>query len=639
MSNKEVEVVFQPEGKRAKVPGGTNLLECADEAGVDIKSDCGGKQVCGKCKVIIEEGADSLSSPTSKEREELGEDLDEGYRLACAAEVGGNVLATVPDESRRGKQVILTEGLEVDFEIDPPLKKYRVEPETPSLADDTPDFERMRNFLNSEYGTQVEDIEHSTLKKLPRVLRDNMGRYEETFTASVLDNNLIRLEKGQKEDYYGVAVDIGTTTVVAYLTDMRTGEVISISSTMNPQVKYGEDVMRRVTMSFQEENGMEKLNKVIVEGLNDLLGEVCEDAGITRDDIMEVTVVGNTGMHNLFVGIHAEFVSKSPYVQAVGRSLDLTPKESKIDIYEGGNVHVLPTIAGWMGADTVGCLITTTPYEQKETQLMIDVGTNGELVLGNEDRLIGASTAAGPALEGAHVKHGMRAAPGAIQYVRIDPSTYEPKLDIIENEPARGLCGSGIIDIVAEMVRTGILQQNGRFNKDLETDRVRKSKAGKGNEYVAVWAEDSGIDKDIVISLEDVREVQLAKGAIRAGSNILMDEFGVETVDEIALAGAFGNYIDPTSALIIGLFPEIDRDKVNMVGNAAGIGSRLALIDEEKRKEAEWLVDEVKYYRLAAHEGFDMSFAKAQWFPHTKKDELYPNYDEILALREEESEL
>ncbi|KXB03908.1 ferredoxin [candidate division MSBL1 archaeon SCGC-AAA261F19] len=617
---------------------GLTLLDAADEAGVDIKSDCGGKQTCGKCKIKVEEGIENLSSPTSKERDELGDTLEQGYRLACASKVSGNVLVTVPDESRRGKQVILTEGLEVGIEINPSVKKYRMELDAPSLANDIPDFERIAKFLNNEYGVEVNEVMPSTLRSLPRTLRDKMGRYEKTFTATTLDGKLIKLEKGHREEYYGIAIDIGTTTDVAYLTDMRTGEVVAITSMMNPQVKYGEDVMRRVTMSFSEEDGLEKLRTAIVDGLNSLIDDAVEEAGISKDDVMEITIVGNTGMHNLFTGIHAEFVSKSPYVQAIGHSINLTPQQAGLDIYEDGNVHVLPTIAGWMGADTIGCLITTTPYEQEETQLMIDVGTNGELVLGNKDKMIGASCAAGPALEGAHVSYGMRAAPGAIQYVRIDPSTYKPKLDIIGDEPARGLCGSGIIDVVAEMVRTGILQQNGRFNKDLETDRIRKSKSSQGNEYVLVWADESGIDKDIVVTLKDVREVQLAKGAIRAGAGILMEEFGVESIDEIALAGAFGNYIDPTSALIIGLFPEIERDRVKMVGNAAGIGARLALVDEKKRKEADWLVDKVKYLRLAALEDFDMEFAKAQWFPHMKKEELYPNYDKILALREEEGE-
>lgn len=633
-----VEVVFQPEGKRTKSAPGLTLLDAADEAGVDIKSDCGGKQTCGKCKIKVEEGIENLSPPTSKERDELSDALEQGYRLACASKVSGNVLVTVPDESRRGKQVILTEGLEVGIEINPSVKKYRMELDAPSLANDIPDFERIAKFLKNEYGVEANEVMPSTLRSLPRTLRDKMGRYEKTFTATILDNKFIKLEKGHRGEYYGVAIDIGTTTDVAYLTDMRTGEVVAISSMMNPQVKYGEDVMRRVTMSFAEEDGLEKLRKAIVDGLNGLIDEAIEEAGISKNDVMEITIVGNTGMHNLFTGIHAEFVSKSPYVQAIGHSIDLTPQQAGLNIYEDGNVHVLPTIAGWMGADTVGCLITTTPYEQEETQLMIDVGTNGELVLGNKDKMIGASCAAGPALEGAHVSYGMRAAPGAIQYVRIDPSTYEPKLNIIGDEPARGLCGSGIIDVVAEMVRTGVLQQNGRFNKDLETDRIRESKTSQGNEYVLVWADESGIDKDIVVTLKDVREVQLAKGAIRAGAGILMEEFGIKSIDEIALAGAFGNYIDPTSALIIGLFPEIDRNQIKMVGNAAGIGARLALVDEKKRKEADWLVDKVKYLRLAALEDFDMEFAKAQWFPHMKKEELYPNYDKILALREEGSE-
>lgn len=630
-----VEVAFQPEGKRGRVSIGSNLLDAADEAGVDIKSDCGGKQTCGKCAVIVEEGADNLSPIVETEREHLEESVDDGYRLACAAELtGGDVLLTVPPESRRGKQIILEEGLGVSVEVRPPVKKYPITPEAPSLEDDVPDFERIAASLAEEYGIEVDDFSPTTLRSLPHDLRDDMGRFEKEFTATVLDDRLLRVEKGFVDEYYGAAIDIGTTTVVVYLMDMQTGDILTTSSMMNPQVKYGEDVMARVTMTIEKEDALEKLQTTIVDGLNELISDACESAGISTDDVVEATIVGNTGMHDLFTGIDPEFVSKSPYVQGISASVDIPAPEAGLEIFRGGNVHVLPTIAGWMGADTVGCLITTTPYEQEETQLMIDVGTNGELVLGNQDRMIGASCAAGPALEGAHIAAGMRAAPGAIQYIRIDPSTYEPELDVIDDEPPRGICGSGIIDAAAELVRTGIVQNNGRFNKDIDSERVRERKEGRGYEYVIAWADEAAIDKDIVMHTDDIREVQKAKGAICAGSHILMNEFGIDSVDEVALAGAFGNYIDKVSALIIGLLPNISPDKVNMVGNAAGIGARLSLIDEEKREEAEMLTDQVKYYRLAAHEDFEHEFSRAMYFPHMEVEKRYPDYEEILEIRE-----
>lgn len=632
--DKGFEVIFQPEGRRCRVDKESNLLKIAEEAGVDIKSDCGGKLNCGKCILKIEEGLENLSSITDSEIEHLGDRAEEGYRLACATRAKGDLLITVPEESKRGKQVILETGLEVDIKVRPPCKKYRVKLSEPTLNDDMPDFERITFHLQKEYGIDVDTASPLALRSLPQTLRDGQGRFKDRYTATVLKNQLLRIEDDFIDEYYGIAVDIGTTTVVAYLIDLMTGKIISTASMMNPQVKYGEDVIRRVTMTIEKKDGIKKLQEVILDGLNDLIREVCNKSGKNTGEVIEITIVGNTGMHHLFAGITPEFVAKSPYVQAVSHPIDMRPKEAGLEIYEGGNVHLLPTIAGWMGADTIGCLITTEPYKHEKTQLMIDIGTNGELVLGNKEKMIGASCAAGPALEGAHIKSGMRAAPGAIQHVRIDSSTYEPELDVIGDEDPRGICGSGIIDVIAELVRTGIVQKDGQINSKIETPRLREREKGRDLEYVLAWADETSIKKDIVMNIDDIREVQLAKGAICAGVHILMDEFGIDKIDEITLAGAFGNYIDKISSLIIGLLPDVKPEKIKMIGNAAGIGARLALIDKEKRKEAEWLTEKVKYYRLAAHEDFEMEFAKSMHFPHMELDKRYPNHDKILKMRD-----
>ncbi len=627
-----MKIVFEPEGKKCEVNEGSTILDAAKEIGIDIKSDCGGVGSCGKCKVVVEEGSENVSSPSQRERDLLGDEIDEGKRLACLTKVSGDVLVTVPKESKKSKQVILTDGLELDLKVNPVVKKYRLDLEEASLKNDLPDFERIKKYLKNKYDFNVNNIPLKLLQKLPKRLRDN-NRFTNPYTATVLKDNLIDLEKGWQKQYYGLAFDIGTTTIVCYLLNMQTGETIQTASKMNPQIKYGEDVMSRVTKSFREEDGLEKLSNSLINCLNDLINEVVEEADIGINDVYEATVVGNTGMHHLFAGIWSEYVSKSPYVQAVGKSVDLDPASLGLDVSPTGNVHLLPTVSGWMGADTIGCLLTTTPYKQEEVQLMIDVGTNGELVLGNKEKMIGASCAAGPALEGAHIKFGMRAAPGAIQYVRIDKNTYEPELDTIEDESARGICGSGIIDIVAELFRTNIINKKGRFNEEIDSDRVRESEVSKGCEYVICWKEDSSLDQDIVITLDDIREVQLAKGAICAGSHILLEKFGIDAPDEIVIAGAFGNYIDKVSASIMGLLPEVDPDKISMAGNAAGIGAKLALLDEEKRKEAERIRDEVKYLRLAALDDFDKEFARAQWFPHMNREKYYPNFERILKAR------
>ncbi len=625
---------FEPDGKTIDVKKGDTVLEAADRAGIDIKADCGGKGTCGKCIIKVEKGAETLNSHIAEEKDDLcKEEIEQNYRFACAAKIKSNkrnLVVSIPSRSRRDKQVILEEGLHVDVNLNPSIHKYHVKPDAPSLDDDLSDFERLKQILWKEYKIEVKDIALNTLQKLPKKLRNNMGRFKENFTVTLHENQIIKIEDGHRKEYYGVAFDIGTTTVVAYLIDMMTGKVLDTASEMNPQMKYGEDVMTRVTMTFSQEDGMQKMNNTIIDGVNRLINELCNDNNIDKDDILEITVVGNTGMHHIFAGIHPEYISKSPYVQGLRDSLNIPPGSLGIDIYRDGNVHVMPTVSGWMGADTIGCIITTNPHKQDPIQLMIDVGTNGEIVLGNKDRMIGASCAAGPALEGAHLKHGMRAAPGAIQYINIDDETLEPELDVIENKPPKGICGSGIIDAVAELVGTGIVNRDGTFNKEIESKRIRKTE--EGSEYVLAFKSEYENEKEVTITNTDIREVQLAKGAICAGAQILMDELGIDRPDEIMLAGAFGNYIDKVSAMVIGLFPEIEIDDIKMAGNAAGVGARLALIDKEKRQEARQLPNQIKYYRLATHEDFDMEFARAQYFPHMEMDK-YPDYDEILELR------
>ncbi|OKY78409.1 MAG: putative Fe-S clusters-containing protein containing DUF4445 domain [Candidatus Methanohalarchaeum thermophilum] len=630
--NQKIKLVFEPEGKRLVLEDKVDLLEAAKEAGIDIKADCGGNGVCKKCKIKIESGKRNITEPTSKEKEIFSEsELEEGYRLACMTKIAQfnseELIITVPEESKVGEQVVLSEGIEVQVDINPPLKKLPVKTAKPSLKDDRADFERIRDNLSENYEIKISDINFSLLKQLPDKLRDENGRFGENFTATVLDKKLLDLEQGINEEVYGIAFDIGTTTVVGYLVNLVNGKIMDISSKMNPQVKHGEDVMERVTYTIEEEKGLKKLNKEIIDALNEIIQNLTNKNNIDNEKIYETTLVGNTGMHHISLGINPEFISKSPYVQAKSSSIEIKPSELGLNINEKGGIYALPTIGSWMGADTVGCLISSELYKKEEMSLMVDVGTNGELVIGNKDKILGCSMAAGPALEGAHIKHGMRAANGAIDHIEIDQNTYEPNLSIIGDTAPRGICGSGIIDAVAELYRTGIIHPSGGFNEDIESDRIREGENNK--EYVLSWKEESDIETAIVLTRKDIEEIQLAKGAISAGAHILMEELNINSLGEVLLAGAFGNYIDPKSALMIGLIPDVPVEKVEMIGNAAGVGARLALINKEKRKEAEKVTKEVNYIRLAAHDKFQGEFPRAMYFPHKDK-EKYPNHDELL---------
>ncbi len=622
-------IIFQPEGKRGEFVEGTTILDAARDVGVDIEAICGGKLTCGKCQVIIEQGMENLSPVTDDEKRLLDRrKAGKNYRLACVTKFYGDVVVYVPEESRGGEQIILKEGVELSVAINPAVKKYYLELPKPHLKDDLGDFERVLAALREDYGIGDVEIDYEVLRKMPDVLRDSDWKV----TVSIWnDKEIIDIQPGYKaEESYGLAVDIGTTTVVGYLTDLRTGKVMAVDSMMNPQVTYGEDVMSRITYAMQYEDGLEKLNQKIVDGLNKILENVCREAGISTEEVCEMTVVGNTGMHHIFLKINPQHIAIAPYVPALHCSHDVKARDLGLNITKGGYVHVLPIEAGWVGADNVAVLIATEPYNQEEMCLVIDIGTNGEIVLGNREKLVSCSAAAGPALEGAHIKHGMRAATGAIEKIRIDPETLEPEYKTIGNAPPRGICGSGIIDAAAELYRAGIVKKNGRFNLDLDSPRVREVDGTP--EYVIAWADETSIGHDIVMTQKDIREIQLAKGAMCAGAHILMKELDVEHVDRVIVAGAFGNYIDKISALIIGLVPDVPVERIESVGNAAGVGARIALISREKREEANRIARNVEHIKLAVHPSFEKEFSMAMYFPHMDR-KRYPSHEEVLKMR------
>jgi uncharacterized 2Fe-2S/4Fe-4S cluster protein (DUF4445 family) len=453
------------------------------------------------------------------------------------------------------------------------------------------------------------------------------------------DREIIRVYPGNVEETWGVAIDIGTTTVAAYLCNLKTGEVCATESMMNPQVTYGEDVMSRITYALSHPGkGLQEMSTRITRGMNKLVAKTAETVGIGVEDILDMTVVGNTAMHHILLQINPQFVGASPFAPAMHRSLNIKARDLGLKINRAAYVHVLPIEAGFVGADNVGVLLCEKPHEKDEIQLIIDIGTNGELVLGNREKLVSSSCATGPALEGAQISFGMRASPGAIERIKIDPETFEVNYKVIGNDEwsldsnpkameAKGICGSGILDVLGELYRTGVVQKSGVFNRDLSISRLRKNNDGT-MEFVIAWEKETSIGKDIVVTQGDIRQIQLAKAAIYAGAKLMMRRLGIDQVDRVVIAGAFGTYVDREEALIIGMLPDISLDKVISVGNAAGDGARIALLNKGKRKEANRIARQVEYVELTIEESFQDEYVAALHIPHAR--DAFPHLEGVV---------
>jgi uncharacterized 2Fe-2S/4Fe-4S cluster protein (DUF4445 family) len=587
-------------------------------------------------------------------------------RLSCQAKVLGDVLVNVPEESRGNKQIIRKSATERQIEIKPSIRKYLVDMTPPDLEKPFADWERLSQGLESamslirrgeENLPKAGDliIDYHCLRGLADVMRE--GNWKVTVTVWQ-DKEVIRVQPGYEEKSYGAAVDIGSTTIALYLCDLETGEILAAESEMNPQIVYGEDVMSRIQYAISEPDGLEKQHKAVIRTLNQLLQQAVKTSNrshreqgdsptkrslvkrdestseeiasqartsspqgndMSTEDILEIVFVGNTTMHHLLLNLPPDHLGRSPFVPTIHKSVDVKARELGLGINPSANVHILPTIASFIGADTSGVLIAEEPHKQDENWLIIDVGTNAELVLGNRHGLVCTSTPTGPALEGAHIEYGMRAAPGAIERVEIDEATLEPRYRIIGEQEwnigkAKGICGSAIIDAVAEMFRAGIIDPRGRFRRGLNTTRVRDGE--NGPEYVIALAGETSIGRDIPISLKDIRQIQLAKGALYVAARTLLKSAGLERPDKLILAGGFGSYIDKTKAMIIGLIPDLALEDVYAVGNAAGDGARIALLNVEKRREAGEVARTVRRYELPADPEFQNQFMLAMNFPH-----------------------
>ena len=667
MDSEKAMVIFQPSGRRGEVPVGVNLIEASRLIGVDIEALCGEKKVCGKCIVRIEEGhfekygiTSSMGNVSKWQEEEekfiTPERREKGFRLGCVTNVMGDLLVFVPEESRAGKQVVSKAARDIHIDHNPAVRLYYVEVDPPTFKEPTADFERICRALERDYGLQNLTIDIFTLRTLPGMLRDGNWKV----TVSVWnEKEIIRIRPGKLENAYGLAIDVGTTTVAAYFCNLCTMEVIDTVSMMNPQCKYGEDVMARITFHMTTPDGLKRMSDDIIEGLNELIEkavantyppkkkkrkmkdedgpteyvEVPEEGKtylrLSREDIEDITIGFNTAMHHILLGLNPEYVGMAPFPPVIHHSMDIKARDLGVTINPSAYMFVLPNEAGFVGADNVGVLIAEEPYKHEENQLIIDIGTNGELVLGNRHKLISSSCATGPALEGAQLSFGMRAAPGAIERIDIDPETKEVNYKVIGRDAwrkyskpkemkAKGICGSGILDVLAELYRSGVITKSGVFNKaDLkDCPRFRINQDNRQPEFVLAWAEESSIDKDIVISQKDVRQIQLAKGALYAGCKLMVKRMGLQKVDKVKIAGAFGTHVDRTKALIMGLFPDCEIEMIQSVGNAAGDGCRAALLNVKKRVEANWCSRNVEYIELTVEPTFQKDFMEAMQLPH-----------------------
>ena len=628
-------VVFQPAGRSGRVSGGKTIKEASQELGVDIEGTCGGKGICGKCRVRIEQGPSDEHGIESRldglspiEETEIGllslQQQRDGYRLACQARIHDDVVLHVPQESQATLQVFRKQATPRAIDLNPAVTTHHLEMPPDALKDNGGDWERLRTELARQFNLANLTIDCQALVILQEVIHQD----NRVVTASVwMDREVIGVESGTDERNYGLAVDIGTTTVAGYLCDLTSGEVVASDSMTNPQVAYGEDVMSRITYAMNHDDGRERMSRDIIKGVNEMAGRVAAQVGIARQAIRDMTVVGNTCMHHIFLNLDPQHAGMPPFIPSIQHSLDIKARDLGLGIAPGAYVHVLPVIAGFVGADCVGVLIAEEPYNQDDIMLVIDIGTNGELVLGNRDRLVSCSCATGPAFEGANIRHGMRAARGAIERIEIDRDTREVRFKVVGSKnwntesgdmQAKGICGSGIVDGVAELLMAGIIDRTGRFKPDLETPRLRPG--NEGPEFVIAWAKETSVDQDIVVCQGDVRNMQLAKGAMYTGARFMMNRLGVDNVDKVILAGAFGSYINAESAAIIGLFPDCALENIRAVGNAAGDGACIALLDTDKRAEANRIARQVEHVELTLESDFNMVFAQAMWFPHMKDD-------------------
>ncbi|HUG04449.1 MAG TPA: ASKHA domain-containing protein [Steroidobacteraceae bacterium] len=648
MTDSERFVVFMPSGKRGRFPVGTPLLQAARALGVDVDSVCGGRGICGRCQVVIAEGefakhgvrssAGSVSPVSDVESRYAGRrGLPADHRLSCSTLVQGDVVVDVPSSSQVHRQVVRKDADAREIRLNPVVRLHYVEVQEPDMQDPSGDLRRLMNALEREWELTGLACDLAVLRDLQQALRK--GQWQ--VTVAVHDQRqIIAVWPGFHDKAFGMAVDVGSTTVAAHLCNLASGELVAAAGRMNPQIRFGEDLMSRVSFAMMNPGGALQMTAVIRDALSELARELARTAGIEPEDILELSLVGNPIMHHLVLGIDPTELGGAPFALAVDHSLTLRAASLSIAVHPDARIYVLPCIAGHVGADAAGMILAERPDLRPEITLLVDVGTNAEIVLGNRDRLLACSSPTGPAFEGAQISCGQRAAPGAIERVRIDPVTLEPRYKVIgsdlwSDDPAfaqetatsgvTGVCGSGIIEVIAEMYLAGIINQDGVIDGRL---------AGRGDRIVATDRTFSYVlhrgEVTLQIAQNDVRAIQLAKAALHAGIRLLMDHLGIERIDRIGLAGAFGSHIDPKYAMVLGMIPDCALDRVASIGNAAGAGSRIALLDSTARTTIEDLVRRVEKIETAVEPRFQAHFIDAMAIPH--KSAGYPELRKVVEL-------
>lgn len=610
-------VDFQPIGIKIEIDEGTSLLEAAQNAGIGLTAICGGKMACGTCVVRLESGA-KANEPTSVEKKKLSEEkLAAGFRLACQTRITESAVIDIPLESMTTPQRTQVEGEEEEIPFEPSIRSFDLEFEDAMKTDLHSDWEKIRDALIAK---GIEDPGMRALKthqQIPSILRDNDWRIK-----VVTHHDNVANVSAPNTPVLGLAVDVGTTKIAGYLIDMTNGETLAKQGIMNPQISYGEDVMARITYIMENENGGETLQKAVVDGINKMVVEMCKEVNIsqrTKDkelpaydssQIVEAVLVGNTAIHHILMGLPVRQLGLAPYISAVSTPMDSYAAEIGLKAAPGANVHLLPNIAGFVGADHVSMLLATGVQTEKQTTLFIDIGTNTEISLKTPKKMVSCSAASGPAFEGAHIANGMRAADGAIERVKIDAEGVH--YQTINNTEPVGICGSGIIDAIAQMIDSEVINRRGGFNEEHPFMKGNDKNDG----LVIASAEETKHKRSIGMNRKDVSEIQLAKGAIRAGIELMMTECEIEAkdIEKVIIAGAFGSFINIRSALTLGIFPKIDEDKFIQVGNAAGIGAKQALMSCPKRKESQVIAQSTTYLELSTHPDFSTEFAKGMFF-------------------------
>jgi len=647
MSNHEAKIVFTPSGKRGTFAHGTSVLDAARSLGVDVDSVCGGRAMCGRCQVNVAEGEFAKHAITSQRGHlspvgevetrfaERRRSFKAGRRLSCQATIQGDLVIDVPAESQMHRQVVRKSAEHRDITLDTGVHLYYVEVREADMHEPSGDVQRLLEALELQWDLPGLKCDSPVLPGLQTALRK--GKWQAT-VAVYKKSWVIAVWPGFKQDAYGIAMDIGSTTIAANLINLTNGNVVATDGIMNPQIRFGEDLMSRVSYVMMNEDGAADLTNTVREGVNNLIAGLAKEGGIDVDDIVEVTVAGNPIMHHLFLGLSPVELGTAPFALVTDAALDLTAAELGIEINSGATVYVLPCIAGHVGADAAAMILAEEPYLLDEISLIVDVGTNAEIVLGNRDGLLACSSPTGPAFEGAQISCGQRAAPGAIERVRIDPETLIARFSVIgsdlwSDEPGfaeaieafgvTGICGSGIIEAVAEMYLTGIITEDGVVDGSMSERSDRVIQEDRTWSYLLHHGE-----QRIVVTQNDVRQIQLAKGALYAGVKLLLDKAGIESVDRIRLAGAFGSHIDTKYAMVLGLIPDCDLENVSSAGNAAGTGARIALLNVAARSEIESVVRKIRKIETAVEPKFQEYFVDAMALPN--KTDQFPKLFSVV---------